>query len=227
MADIDIERKRSSIWPWIVGLIALFLLIWLLSEMFVDDDAVEAPVAGVAEPALVAPAPVPVVGTAEAPVAAATAPPPMPAAVQQYATACAPREPAAMGMDHQYTSNCIQQLVSAVEATLQNPNLAGVDIQAQMQDARQKAEQLVQSSNQSAQHAGMTREAFMSIATLLNGVQDARYPSLDGHVTQLAETARSIQTTGNLLDQREPVQRFFQQAGDVLNAMSTMPPLTG
>lgn len=30
MADIDVVKKRSSVWPWIIGLIVLALVIWLL-----------------------------------------------------------------------------------------------------------------------------------------------------------------------------------------------------
>lgn len=39
MADINVERKQRSIWPWILGLILLALLIWLLSSMFNRNDA--------------------------------------------------------------------------------------------------------------------------------------------------------------------------------------------
>lgn len=40
MADINVERKGPSIWPWVVGLIVLALLIWALVEMFGRDDTV-------------------------------------------------------------------------------------------------------------------------------------------------------------------------------------------
>lgn len=52
MADINVERKQRSIWPWILGLLVLALLIWLLASMFnrdddetvvVDETTVEAP----------------------------------------------------------------------------------------------------------------------------------------------------------------------------------------
>ena len=39
MADINVERKGTSIWPWIVGLIVLALLIWALMELFAEDEA--------------------------------------------------------------------------------------------------------------------------------------------------------------------------------------------
>lgn len=38
MADINVERKGPSIWPWIVGLIVLALLAWLLMSVLGDDE---------------------------------------------------------------------------------------------------------------------------------------------------------------------------------------------
>lgn len=38
MADIDVERKGTNIWPWIIGLLVLALLIWALMEMFDTDE---------------------------------------------------------------------------------------------------------------------------------------------------------------------------------------------
>lgn len=37
MADINIERKRTNILPWIIGLIALALLAWALLGLFSPD----------------------------------------------------------------------------------------------------------------------------------------------------------------------------------------------
>jgi len=37
MADINIERKRTNILPWIIGLIALALLAWALLGLFGGD----------------------------------------------------------------------------------------------------------------------------------------------------------------------------------------------
>lgn len=57
MADINVERKGPSIWPWIIGLIVLALLIWALTELFDDDadDLVTEPIAD--DTALVGPEP--------------------------------------------------------------------------------------------------------------------------------------------------------------------------
>jgi hypothetical protein len=44
MAEIQIERKDTSIWPWILGILLLALLIWGIYEAL-DDDTVDLPVA--------------------------------------------------------------------------------------------------------------------------------------------------------------------------------------
>lgn len=38
MADINVERKGASVWPWILGLLVAALLIWALVGLFGDDE---------------------------------------------------------------------------------------------------------------------------------------------------------------------------------------------
>lgn len=218
MADIDVERKETSIWPWLIGLLVLALLIWALAELLSDDD--DDVVIDEAAPVLVEPAPVPVTPLpAEAPVAAA-----VPAAVREYMNTCT-GDAGTMTLDHQYTSNCIQSLAASVDALLQTPSVGGMDVSAQLADYRQKADRLVQSANTSEQHANLTREAFVSMSNLLNAVQDQRFPALDGQVNQLQQSAQAIAPRTLLLDQKDNVQRFFQQAGTLLSTMATNPAL--
>jgi hypothetical protein len=44
VADINVERRGPSIWPWIIGLIVLALIIWALTQMFRGDDTATRPV---------------------------------------------------------------------------------------------------------------------------------------------------------------------------------------
>jgi hypothetical protein len=50
MADINIDRKRTSVWPWILGLIVLALLIWALYELFDRDDDLPETVGSLTQP---------------------------------------------------------------------------------------------------------------------------------------------------------------------------------
>ena len=38
MADIDIQEKRRSAWPWIIGLLGLVLVVWVAAEMLGGPD---------------------------------------------------------------------------------------------------------------------------------------------------------------------------------------------
>lgn len=211
MADIDIQRKSGMGWLWwVLGLIVLALLAWWFlaadnEEVATDPTLTEQPAVEVA--------PAPMAGASQT--GTATTP-----AVNEYMTACAERAPGDMGLEHQYTSDCITRLVTAVEATLQGPSFSGVDAQAELQAARQAADRLTQTT-QSTEHAGMTREAFASTAALLNRLQDERFPNLDDQATRLEQTAQSIQTSAPLLEQRTAVQDYFRQAGDLLNGLSS------
>ena len=74
MADINVERKGPSIWPWIIGLIILALLIWALAALLDNDDdevVLDEPVPAVVEEPI---APAPIAGAA-LPVAAILANP--------------------------------------------------------------------------------------------------------------------------------------------------------
>jgi hypothetical protein len=69
VADINVERKGPSIWPWVIGLVVLALLIWALVEMFGgetdpiatdparDTVIVDTPTTVTTPPPAVAPAP--------------------------------------------------------------------------------------------------------------------------------------------------------------------------
>lgn len=38
MADLNVERKGPSIWPWVIGLLALVLVIWAAAEFLEGGD---------------------------------------------------------------------------------------------------------------------------------------------------------------------------------------------
>jgi hypothetical protein len=40
VADINVERKGPSVWPWIIGLVVVALLIWALTQMFGPRETV-------------------------------------------------------------------------------------------------------------------------------------------------------------------------------------------
>lgn len=55
MADINVQRKGPSVWPWIIGLLVLALLIWALVELFEGDADPEVTDPALEQPAMVEP----------------------------------------------------------------------------------------------------------------------------------------------------------------------------
>ncbi|WP_299824875.1 hypothetical protein [uncultured Pontibacter sp.] len=40
MAEINIERKKKSVWPWLLLILLVALLIWAIYELTNDNDTV-------------------------------------------------------------------------------------------------------------------------------------------------------------------------------------------
>ncbi len=211
MADIDVQRRGHSIWPWVIGLVILALLIWLVAEIFVGErsritEGPEGPTA-VEEPAKVAPPP------------AKTAP----GAVTDYANTCiAP----ARALQHELTAECLQHLVTALDAIIQRDDVDGADISQRLGDLRRQARTLEEGDAQATTHAGTTREAFASAADLMESVYRSGYGSvtqLDDAITEVHRAARAVRGDVPLLEQTDAVQAFFREAGDVLQILAQAP----
>lgn len=127
MADINVERKGPSIWPWIIGLLVLALLIWALAELLGDDDddLVETPVPAMVEPAPVLPAPVAAAGC---PVIAA------PMTYMGQMVDCGPVRVTEVISDRGFWIEDAGQRIFVLldEGTQQNPDPSVGDVQGQM-----------------------------------------------------------------------------------------------
>ncbi|CAN5840355.1 hypothetical protein BH23GEM3_BH23GEM3_20860 [soil metagenome] len=217
MADINVERKGPSIWPWILGLIALALLIWALTQMFGRDDR---RTAGVVTDTMVTdtfPAATPM-----APAATAE-----PAAVQQFAQWVDRRDAQEdAGLQHQYTVNGLRSLADALEAVVQQRGVDAAPARQEIETIRTNATQLEQSDWQSQQHANVTRQAFTAAADAMGRVHQQHYTgvvNLDNQVRQVRESAQAVQPAQPLLEQRDTLHRFFERSRDALTTMSRAP----
>jgi hypothetical protein len=208
VADINVERKGPSIWPWIIGLIVLALLIWAIAEMVrTDDRAVTT--APMAEE--VTPAPAPVTETAT-----------MPAATQQFVTTCVQNGAQDMGREHEFTAECLRHLASAIEQTEQQTQ-QNVNVQQHTETMRQNAQQLEATPETSQQHSNFVREAALAASTAINQLHTAapgQQQQMADPANRVRETAEAIRPGQTLLDQREETNRFFRAAGDALQQMS-------
>ena len=222
MAEINLEHKKRSIWPWILGLIVLALLIWLAVEMM-DRDEPEV-VGGVVNDTAVTVTDTALTGgAAGAPVAAA-----VPAPLRQYLSTCRSAEgaqPSSMGREHEYTRTCLSLLADSMSAVAaQRP--MDPQINEQLGTLRRQIDSMRESDGSSLEHSNRAREAAIAGADALSAMHRA-YAGTNAQaetaVGSARDAAQQIQATQQLLNQKEAVTRFFREAGNALQAMTSTP----
>lgn len=211
MAEINNEKKRTNRWPWIIGA----LVVALLMGMFLapDDEDVgeetgadETAVTAYEEPGIEDRA-ADVTARIEEWWAGGAA---------GFLTFVEGEEPTAeVGRAHEYTSEGITRLASAIEERIEDANLQDETIEARLEQMRQQASDL-QAQPDSGRHAAMAREAFVTGADLIATLNQAAA----GKVRQAAE---AIQPERPLLEQTAQVKQFFQRAGEALSTPGTAP----
>lgn len=219
MADIDVERKSGMGWLWwVLGLLLLALLLWWIFAAADDDEAEVAVVDPVAVPA-VPPAPAAPVGAA------------VPAAISTYLTQCTEEQGAPqqeMGLQHQFTVNCLQQLREGISALITQEQVANTDVSARFDEYTRTVQQLQGSDPSNVTHANMTRDAAGIALQVMQAMQTSWFAGnqqIQSAVGEVQQAAQGIQGDVQLLEQRESVHRFFREAGDALRMMAENRPV--
>jgi hypothetical protein len=213
VADIDIQKKRGSAWPWILGLLALALLAWLLVDLFDDDDA---EVAEAAVPAATTPA------APAGPVPVLVVDPSVPApAVAAFVSHIRGGE-AQMGKDHLYTAEGITRMATALRELEQAHRGLSPEARAQAGEFYARAAALVASPDTMLAHADWVHAAAMDAAGVMEGLaEDVKgpVPELREQVAQVRTAAQAIDPGKELLAQEEQVRRFFRQSADAMSML--------
>lgn len=210
MADIDIQEKRKgAVWPWIVGALALVLVVWGVSEMMGGDD--DEFVATSAEELVVDPAPAPMDMDRPAEVTAFE---------QQCGTPGAAQDD--MGMAHEYTQQCIRSMTAALNAVVTRAQVDGTQLSDQFAMYREKADNLTQDP-QSTEHAAMVDDVFDAAVSLVRSIEESRAGSgaaLSAQADAARQAADEVNATDPLLDQQTAVGNFFRSMAAALNSLS-------
>lgn len=212
MAKIPVEKKGGTPWWWwLLGLLLIIGLIWLIAELFDGDADVEG-VPPVTDTMVAPPGALPP-GTAAADI---------PGRVNefvQFAQADTAEVEADMGLQHEYTSRGLELLAGALSAVVNQYDLGDIQMEAQRDTLTQRVE-AIQQDPMSTQHANKVRDAFLSVADLMESIQQKRFPDAAQTVSQVRQSAESISETEPLLEQSEDVRTFFDRAADALQRIS-------
>ena len=194
MADIDIERKRPAVWPWLIALIAAVAVVWLWVAA-ADNEPTEATTAETRP-------------SDDTPIGAAGVPTtPVREYLQFSGVATGGEVPPPMGRDHAYTAEGIRKLDAALASLVEQKRDS--DARAPL-DGFQDVAERIQKDPTSTEHAGQVRDAFTRAVEVLASLDAA------ASTGQLRSIVESIDADRPLLEQRDQVQSFFREAGRVI-----------
>jgi len=213
MADIRIEKKeRSSILPWILGLLVAALAIWGIAEAFDEgeemlvDEEIEEPVNDYGSEIVERGNTYSLVDFEDEEIG------------RDYYNYAADYETytanmtGEMGLDHEFSHNALTKLANTTAALATAHGMgADVNIQAEKRKIMSAANYITRDPN-STDHADRIREAAMSIVGVLERVQTAKYPGYEDAVAEVKAAAMDINKSTLTLNQKEDVRDFFGKA---------------
>jgi hypothetical protein len=214
MAEINIEKKSGPpAWLWIVGLVVLALIAWAVISMMTGDDRDDWTTAQDTAVTTTQPAQTP-----------ATTPG-GPMAVQTFSRECAVDEGQRtddMGLDHEFTVNCLEQLAASIESVAQQ-TAGQPNVNPQVQTIRQNAQQIRDSDPMSTQHANWTREALNAGVTAMESLQQAGTAAdqqAQNSIAQARQAAQQMQTSEVQLEQLTHIRSYMRNAAQALDSLS-------
>ncbi len=212
MAEIHIERKERTTWPWIVlGLILLSLLAWWLLSQRGDRDGFTVLQDTTGQ----------VVDTAGGTTADMrdNAPEDVSSFVRWTDEHRARQD---QDTTHAYTADGIRRLAAAIES-LADRDTSGMEaLRPRVDSIRGLADALERDWN-SPNHAQHARQAFLESSELMDHLRTQRYPNSANDVTMARQAAQNVQPDRPLLEQRAQVQQFFDRAATALQTMGNTP----
>lgn len=193
MAEIEVQKKKTNIWPWIIGLLVLAAILYFVfgnnnnaDKAMTDRDTTTA------------------VNTTQQ----------NEDAVAAYVTYVR-QDTSQMGLDHSYSSNALNKLADAIQY---KASATGYDVKTDLDKVRDYASQITNDPYETS-HADKIRAAADIISTTLQNMQQAKYPSLSADAGEVKNAAGAINPSVLTLDQKGAVQSFFSKAADMLQKM--------
>lgn len=223
MAEIDLQQKKKGGggWvPWILAAIVAVLAIWAIVELMDRDE----PVAGDFDRATdeaIAPAPAAEMG--------APGEQPGGAAIAEFRRTCVDEqtETPEMGVQHEYTTRCIETMAEAMSATIRADTVGSVALDERLTTLRQRSADVRQSDPSAVSHSETVAAAFDAGADLIETLHEERdreNEALQAEVQEVRQAADAVQPDQPLLEQREQVRQFFSEMAQALEAVGTRAP---
>jgi hypothetical protein len=202
--NFRVERRRRSAAPWIVGAVSLLIVAAVLWPDPAGRQGVDYAMSG-ADGAVVTDSELRAADTTEV-------------AIGDYVRFVgSQRARNVIGPKHEYTAEGIRRLATAIAALAVRDTVAGA-LMPRIQGLRKQADAL-QRGPSADTHALKTREAFLLAASILESLQERRFPELDGDAAAVFRAAEGVRARTALTAQADAVERFFERTAHLLQGM--------
>ncbi|MBA3901528.1 MAG: hypothetical protein H0X62_15220 [Bacteroidetes bacterium] len=196
MAEIDIQKKKKPIWPWILGILVIIAAIVLLGREETRDE----------------------VGETVAPITNGEAE--VPEEISEYVAYIRQTEPTEeMGIHHEYTAEGLRKLASALDALVSETDTDDVEI-SDKRGRIEEAANYIQQDPYAGTHADTIKAAFVVASQVILALQRQNFPDLSNEAQNLHSTAQDIDAQTLTLEQQEGVKEFFEESASTLDAMA-------
>lgn len=207
MAEINIQRKEKSMWPWIIGGLILLLVILFLAGVFDGDKNVYDNRAATDTVTHNGPAP------------AVTPESEFPDEVQKYLAYVREHDTTDIGLKHEYSSTALVYLADALNVLVDRDYMGNTQVDSTRKILREQAANL-RKDPASTEHAEMIRSASMSAANLIEVMQKVQFPDLAATAAEVRTAAMAVNPAVLTLEQKQNIKNFFVKAGVALKAMA-------
>ncbi len=221
MAELHVQEKERSAWPWILAAVLLLgLLFWYFMGR---DERTAVGSANLTDTAMV--------GSASGGIASGTAAGTLGTeAVAQYREFVnSNRGAEAAGRSHDYIADGLRRLAAALNEVAAGNPTGDLDVQQRIEAIRERAD-AIQQNPTSLDHALQTREAFnvaAGVVARLRGTADSAgtagtatgESASAANADALLNAANAIEPSRPLLEQVDRVERFFTQAAEALQGL--------
>jgi hypothetical protein len=117
---------------------------------------------------------------------------------------------------HEFAAAGVRYVAAALGTVA---NSAGLNVDGELETIRECATR-IERDPRPQERAVQARAAFITLATLFEAVQQARFRGLEPDVATVSRAALSFRANFRLVDQKDVVREFFNRAASAIRAMN-------
>ena len=208
MADINIERKKpASIWPWVIGVIAILVIAALILWPDDDSEGDDMIVADTTAQTYQEPADM------NTTMASGSLSQPVKEYVEWAQQSNGDGE---MGLDHSYTSNGLNKMTAALASiAMQTKDAEKSDFKTKFDHIRSNAD-MIQKNPTDTEHADKIKRAFQDNVNVLKDLQASSFPDMKSEVENVKKQVDDLDPKTLTLNQKNEVKDVFQRTANLL-----------